>query len=170
MKTPNPSRFNTNKAAGTCDMRLPQAALAYRQSQTYRPGQGQRQVSLVTAKALGAFNITSWLYIDKAGTQRVQTNPNVRMAELIQQFGPAETLDAELGLHSEGIAAQWFIDNYSTWSEVKQIFTERIPCYRCSMTLKNSMFKDVPVFYYYDGNTLLLDNTARILKTCYGLP
>src|SRR5262249_18018876 len=83
--------------APRCDMRLPEAALAFR----------TRQVPALTSLAdLGAMNVTAWLYRDENGVESIQVNPNITIAELKRQFGPAETRDAEVGIHSEAQAAE----------------------------------------------------------------
>ena len=79
--------------APQCDMRLPEAALRYRR--TANP-------VLTTPQALGAINVTAWLYRDRNGVEGIQVNPNVTIAELARAYGPAATPDAEVGLHSEG--------------------------------------------------------------------
>ena len=97
-----------------CDPRLPAAALAY-----------QRSNNLLSQTDLGTLNVTAWLYCDKEGVEAVQVNPNVTISQLKRQFGSAATPDAELGFHSEAMAAEWF--RTRTQLKVLQIFTERIP-------------------------------------------
>ncbi len=76
-----------------CDARLPEAALRYRR--TANP-------PLITCEALGAINVTAWLYRDRNGVEGIQVNPNITIAELNRVFGPASTPDAKVGFHSEG--------------------------------------------------------------------
>ena len=80
-----------------CDLRLPEAALTFRR---------QSAPVLTSPQYLGAINITAWLYRDKRGVEGIQVNPNTTISELIRQFGPAQTPDAEVGLHSEMKAAE----------------------------------------------------------------
>ena len=82
-----------------CDPRLPYAALRYRIA-------GSPQ--LISQASLGTTNITAWPYRDKRGVEGIQVNPNVTIAELILTFGSAPTPDAEVGFHSECLAAEWF--------------------------------------------------------------
>ena len=82
-----------------CDPRLPYAAFRYRIA-------GSPQ--LISRAGLGAINVTAWLYKDKRGVEGIQVNPNVTIAELIRKFGSAPTPDAEVGFHSECLAAEWF--------------------------------------------------------------
>ncbi|MCP5113983.1 MAG: hypothetical protein GY953_24380, partial [bacterium] len=81
---------------------------------------------MTTRDALGAINVTAWLYRDRRGVEGIQVNPNITIAELARDFGPAPTRDAEIGFHSEGRAAEWF--RVRPDLQVLQIFTERIPC------------------------------------------
>jgi hypothetical protein len=53
-------------------------------------------------------------------------NPNATISELIKQFGPAETPDAEVGIHSIMKATEWF--RVRPDLRVLQILSERIPC------------------------------------------
>jgi Xanthomonas XOO_2897-like deaminase len=147
-----------------CDPRLPDAALRYRM--TANP-------QLTTRDALGAINVTAWLYRDRSGVEGIQVNPNVTIAELTRVFGPAPTPDAEVGFHSEGRAAEWFRVRPNL--QVLQIFTERIPCRQmCAPMLKN-YYPGVPWYYYYDASSWvgnrgeLLKRAGDILKAAYGL-
>ena len=144
--------------SGPCNVRLPQEALAYRVRQN---------PPLTTLEYLGGFNITAWLYLDKGGHQHVIVNPNVRIADLIRQFGPADTPDAEVGFHSEFIAAEWFRTQRDV-AGVLQIFSERIPCReRCGPFLKRC-YPGVPWYYYYDRMTIP-EKPATVLKRVYNL-
>ena len=147
-----------------CDPRLPEAALRYRM--TANP-------PLTTRGALGAINVTAWLYRDKQGVQGIQVNPNVTIAELVELFGKASTPDAEVGFHSEGRAAEWF--RLRPELQVLQIFTERAPCpFMCAPLLRH-YYSGVPWYYYYDRGSWvgnggeLLTGAGDILKTAYGL-
>ena len=112
--------------ASRCDMRLPEAALAFRQQQV---------PALTNPTDLGRMNITAWLYLDERRHESVAVNPNVTIAELRRQFGPAETADAEVGIHSEMQSAEWF--RVRPRFQVLQIFTERIPCKVCHGMLRH---------------------------------
>ena len=90
----------------------PATALAYR-----------RTNGLLSQTDLGALNITAWLYCDKQGIESVQVNPNVTIAQLRQLYGSAATPDAELGFHSEAMAAEWFPDHQSIGPEVFSRFS-----------------------------------------------
>ncbi|HZT30922.1 MAG TPA: hypothetical protein VFA33_13615 [Bryobacteraceae bacterium] len=155
---------NSRPIEAHCDMRLPEAALTFRR--THAP-------PLTTPKYLGAINVTAWLYRDKQGVQRILVNPNTTIAELLRQFGPADTPDAEVGIHSEGKAAEWF--RVRPDLRVLQIFTERIPCPKMCAPLLRHYFPGVPWFYYYDRNSWkgpgghLLKTAGEVLKTAYGL-
>ncbi|SRR5713101_952725 len=144
--------------SSSCDLRLAQEALSYRVRQN---------PPLTTPEYLGAFNITAWLYVDKGGHQHVIVNPNVRIAELIRQFGPAETPDAEVGIHSEGIAAEWFRRQRDV-GKVLQIFSERIPCPKMCAPLLRHYYPGVPWYYYYDRTTIP-EKPATVLKRVYNL-
>src|SRR5579863_3722910 len=100
-----------------CDPRLTEAALNFRKA---------NNPPLISSQYLAAINVTAWLYVDKQGVKKIQVNPNTTIAELLRQFGPAPTPDAETGIHSEGKAAEWF--RTQTGLRVLQIFTERVPC------------------------------------------
>ena len=147
-----------------CDPRLPQAALDFRMRNNPR---------LTTLPYLGAINVTAWLYVDGQGVESVQVNPNTTIVELVRQFGPAETPDAEVGIHSEGRAAEWF--RVRPQLRVLQIFSERIPCPMMCAPLLRNYFPGVPWYYYYDGNSWrgpgggFLKRAGEALKTVYGL-
>ena len=147
-----------------CDPRLPEAALAFRKA--HNP-------PLTTGQYLGAINVTAWLYRDKQGVERIQVNPNTTIKELLEQFGPAETPDAEVGIHSEGKAAEWF--RIRPDLRVLQIFSERIPCPTMCAPMLRHYFPGVPWYYYYNRNSWrgdrgeLLKRAREALKTVYGL-
>lgn len=147
-----------------CDLRLPVAALNFR----------RRSVPPLTSLGhLGAINITAWLYRDKQGVEGIQVNPNTTIAELIRQFGAAETRDAEVGFHSEMHAAEWF--RVRPTLQVLQIFSERIPCSKMCAPMLRTYFPSVPWFYYYDSNSWTgpagerVKKAGAILKSAYGL-
>jgi hypothetical protein len=119
------------------DMRLPQAALKFRVDN-----------GLTSAENLRRLNITAWLYRDKQGVEGIKVNPNTTIAELLAQFGPADTRDAEVGIHSEGRAAEFFRTHPDL--TVLQIFTERVPCAAMCAPLLRNYFSGIPIFYYYD--------------------
>ena len=147
-----------------CDPRLPEAALRFRR--TALP-------PLLSAEALGAINVTAWLYRGADGSERIQVNPNVTIAELKRLFGPAATPEAEVGFHSEGRAADWFRTRPQL--RVLQIFTERVPCPGMCAPMLRHYFPGVPWYYYYDSNSWIgsggerLKRAGEILKTAYGL-
>ncbi len=145
--------------ADRCDPRLPLAALDFRR---------QHAPPLLTPEYLGALNITAWLYQDPA-TRRdgVHVACNVTMKEVIAKFGHAETPDAELGLHSEGFAAEWFRLNPKL--RVLQIFSERIPCAKTCGPLLRHYYPNVPWYYYYDRRSFRGDNGELILHAGEGL-
>ncbi len=128
---------------------------------------------MTSAKYLGAINVTAWLYRDKRGVEGILVNPNTTIAELLSQFGPADTPDAEVGFHSEGRAAEWFRTHPDL--QVLQIFTERIPCAMMCAPLLRHYFPGVPWYYYYDRNSWrgpgggLIRTAAQALKSAYGL-
>jgi len=156
LKTPNARPIEAR-----CDMRLPEAALAFRK---------RNAPPLTSAKYLGAINVTAWLYRDRQGIERIQVNPNTTIAELLIQFGPADTPDAEVGIHSEGKAAEWF--RLRPDLRVMQIFSERIPCAKMCAPLLNHYFRGVPWFYYYDRNSWRGPGgrtAGEVLKSAYGL-
>ena len=146
-----------------CDLRLPSEALAYRRSIP----------ELLLPEGLGKINVTAWLYLDDRGDRQVKVNPNITLSQIREEFGRAPTRDAETGIHSEGIAAQFFKDNLRY--RVLEIFSERIPCkIMCAPMLRHD-FRGVPWFYYYDRNSWrgsdgeLIKRAADVLKTAYGL-
>ncbi|MDX2149829.1 MAG: hypothetical protein SFV54_03775 [Bryobacteraceae bacterium] len=151
--------------ADRCDPRLPQAALDFRL---------KHNPLLTTPEYFGALNITAWLYTDpKARTQGIHVACNVTIKQVIEAFGHAETPDADLGLHSEGIAAEWF--RLRPHLRVQQIFTERIPCPKTCAPLLRHYYPNVPWYYYYDRRSFVGDNgqlilhAGRGLKTAYGI-
>jgi hypothetical protein len=140
--------------APRCDMRLPEAALAFRRRQL---------PSLTNLTDLGAMNITAWLYRDENGVESIQVNPNITMAQLRRQFGPPETPDAEVGIHSEAQAGEWFRTHPRL--RVLQIFSERIPCaMMCGPMLRNN-FPEVPWYYYYDRRSWVGGSRGGLVKT-----
>lgn len=147
-----------------CDSRLPEAALQYRRTQV---------PPLTSRDALGAINVTAWLYRDQNGVEGIQVNPNVTIAELKRLFGPASTPDAEVGFHSEGRAAEWF--RLRPQLQVLQIFSERMPCFRMCGPLLRQYYPGVPWYYYYDSSSWagqrgeLLKRAGDVLRTAYGL-
>lgn len=132
--------------APRCDMRLPEATLAFRK---------QQAPALTSLADLGAMNITAWLYRDEHGKECVQVNPNITMAELRRQFGPPQTRDAEVGIHSEMQAAEWF--RVHPRLRVLQIFTERMPCATMCAPMLRHYFPGVP-YYYYDRRSWFGDS------------
>jgi hypothetical protein len=150
--------------APPCNPTLPEKALQYRFD--YPP-------PLTTDKFLGAFNVTAWLYRDAAGVHNVHLESNTTIEELKRKFGSAETPDAEVGFHSEMLAAQWFLGRLNL--QVVQIFSERIPCPKMCAPMLRTYFPGIPWYYYYDrrswigsdGN--LVKNPAAALKVAYGL-
>ncbi|MBV9157107.1 MAG: hypothetical protein JO097_12665 [Acidobacteriaceae bacterium] len=147
-----------------CDQRLVVEAIAYRR--TCNP-------PLLSLEALGKINVTAWLYLDELGVKRVKVNPNITIVQIREEFGRAPTRDAETGIHSEGIAAQFFKENQRF--RVLQIFSERIPCKKMCAPMLNHYFSGVPWFYYYDraswhGNEgELIKRAGEALKVAYGL-
>jgi hypothetical protein len=147
-----------------CDPRLPQEALTFRT---------RNSPPLTTPRFLNAINVTAWLYRDSEGTERVQVNPNTTIAELLRQFGPADTPDAEVGIHSEAKAAEWF--RVHPVFQVLQIFSERIPCPKMCAPMLRHYFSGVPWYYYYDRNSWrgpggrLIKTAGEVLKTAYGV-
>jgi hypothetical protein len=150
--------------ATPCDPRLPQAALDFRR---------RHAPALTSAKFLGGINVTAWLYVNRAGVRQVQVNPNITIEELIRQFGPAQTPDAEVGIHSESKAGEWF--RLHPEFRVLQIFSERIPCLKMCAPMLRTYFPGVPWYYYYDRrswqgpNGSLVKYPAEVLKSAYGL-
>jgi hypothetical protein len=159
-----PRMPNARPVEERCDPRLPDAALHFRT---------QNAPPLTSLKYLGAINITAWLYRDKQDKEGILVNPNTTIAELLMQFGPAETPDAEVGIHSEGKAAEWF--RVRPELRVLQIFSERIPCPKMCGPLLNHYFRGVPWFYYYDRNSWrgpggrLVKTAGEVLRAAYGL-
>lgn len=159
-----PKTPNAKPIEARCDPRLPEAALALRV---------KNAPPLTSAKYLSAINVTAWLYRDEQGVEGIQVNPNTTIAELLMQFGPADTPDAEVGIHSEGKAAEWF--RVRPKLQVLQIFSERIPCTKMCGPLLTHYFRGVPWFYYYDRNSWrgsggrLVRTAGEVLKTAYGL-
>jgi hypothetical protein len=155
---------NARPPEARCDPRLPQAALAFRR---------RSAPPLTSAQYLGAINITAWLYRDKQGVVGIQVNPNTTIAELIKRFGRAETPDAEVGFHSEMLAAEWF--RVRPDLQVLQIFSERIPCWKMCAPMLRHYFSGAPWFYYYDGSSWRgpagerVKRAGAILKSAYGL-
>jgi hypothetical protein len=157
-KTPSSSPAS----APHCDPRLPQAALDYR-----------RKEALTGPAFLSALNVTAWLYRTAAGDTDVQVNPNVPIRDIVAQFGPAATPDAEIGFHSEFLAAEWFQERPEL--RVLQIFSERIPCRdRCAEFLRRH-YPGVPWYYYYNRASFrgadgrLVARPAEVLASAYGL-
>ena len=146
-----------------CDPRLPTAALAYR-----------RKNNLLSPSDLGAINVTAWLYRDKQGVEGVQVNPNVTIAHLKQLHGSAATPDAEVGFHSEALAAEWF--RTRPQFTVLSIFTERYPCAKSCAPLLRTYYPGRTWYYYYKPSSWTNDRgqfiarAAGILKSVYGLP
>jgi len=147
-----------------CDPRLPYAAFRYRVA-------GSPQ--LISRAGLGAINVTAWLYRDKSGAEGIQVNPNVTIAELIRRFGSAPTPDAEVGFHSECLAAEWF--RVRPGLQVLQIFSERVPCRQMCSPLLRQYYPGVPWYYYYDADSWvgnrgeLLKRAGDVLGSVYGL-
>jgi len=159
VKLPNSRPFDSPK----CDLRLPEAALNFRRTQS---------PPLTTLELLSQINITAWLYQDERQKLDIKVNPNTTIAELLKEFGPAETPDAEVGIHSEAKAAEWF--RVRPKYRVLQIFSERIPCPKMCSPMLRTYFPGVPWYYYYDWNTWrqgsrVLKRPGEILKTVYGL-
>ena len=149
--------------APRCDMRLPEAALTFRRSQS---------PPLTGLAELGGMNITAWLYRDQRGVESIQVNPNITIAQLRRQFGPPETADAEVGIHSEAQAAEWFRTRPGL--RVLQIFSERAPCPMMCGPMLRRYFPDVPWYYYYDRRSWfegsrggLVKTAAAVLKSAY---
>ena len=135
-----------------CDQRLPEATLAFR-----------RREGLTGLTELGAVNLTAWLYRDEAGRESVQVNPNVTIFQLRRQFGPPETPDAEVGIHSEAQAAEWF--RVRPRLRVIQIFSERIPCPKMCAPMLRHYFPGVPWYYYYDRRSWIAGSQGGLVKT-----
>lgn len=149
-------------SAPRCDPRLPQAALDYR-----------RREALLEPAFLNALNVTAWLYQTPTGGTDVKVNPNVPIRDIVRQFGPAATPDAEVGFHSEGIAGQWFREHPEY--RVLQIFSERVPCRAMCAQLLQTYFPGVPWYYYYnretwrEGRRRVAKWPAEILRSAYEL-
>jgi len=140
-----------------CKLILPEAALKFRIDN-----------GLTSPENLRRLNITAWLYLDKQGNQGVQVNPNTTIAQLLAQFGPADTRDAEVGIHSEGQAAEFFRTRPDL--QVLQIFSERIPCAAMCAPLLRNYFPGKPVFYYFDRRSWDARKSAgEVIGDAYGL-
>lgn len=146
-----------------CDPRLPIEALIFRRSVP----------ELMSLEGLGRINVTAWLYLDDHGVRQVKVNPNITLAQIRAEFGRAPTRDAEIGIHSEGIAGEFFRQNPGF--RVLEIFSERIPCkIMCAPMLRHN-FPGVPWFYYYDRNSWrgnngeLIRRAADALRAAYEL-
>jgi hypothetical protein len=137
-----------------CNPRLPEAALAFRR---------QQAPPLTGLAELGAMNITAWLYRDERGVESIQVNPNITMAQLRQQFGPPDTPDAEVGIHSEAQAAEWFRTRPRL--RVLQIFSERIPCAKMCAPMLRNYFPGGPWYYYYDRRSWFGGSHGGLVKT-----
>lgn len=135
-----------------CDLRLPEATLAFR-----------KREGLIGLTDLGAMNLTAWLYSDESGREAIQVNPNITMRQLRQQFGPPETPDAEVGIHSEMQAAEWF--RLHPRLRVRQIFSERIPCGKMCSPMLRHYFPGVPWYYYYDRRSWIGGSRGGLVKT-----
>lgn len=146
--------------ARLCDPLLPQTALQFRL---------QHSPPLTTDRFLSGFNVTVWLYRDDRGAKKVRVNLNTTIAELNRRFGPAETPDAEVGFHSEMLAADWF--RIQRGLQVMQIFSERIPCPKMCAPMLRTYFDGVPWYYYYDRQSWKGTNrkVGNILKSAYEL-
>ncbi len=145
-----------------CDPRLTDAALHYR-----------RINNLLTVSDLGGINVTAWLYRNQQGVEDVKVNPNITIGQLRSTFGPAATPDAEVGFHSEMMAADWFTKQRGV--TILQIFTERYPCkHMCGPMLRNR-YPGVPWYFYYRPSSWknesgqVIAKAAAILKSAYGL-
>jgi hypothetical protein len=146
-----------------CDPILLIEALAFRRSLP----------ELLLPEGLGRINFTAWLYLDDHGVRQVRVSPNITLAQIREEFGRAPTRDAETGIHSEGLAAQFFQENPRF--QVLEIFSERIPCrHMCAPMLRHS-FPGVPWFYYYDRDSWignegeLIKRAGDALRVAYGL-
>lgn len=84
-----------------------------------------------------------------------------------------ETRDAEVGIHSEAQAAEWFRTRPKL--RVLQIFSERIPCPKMCAPMLRNYFPGVPWYYYYDRRSWfgdsggLVKTAAAALKSAYQL-
>jgi hypothetical protein len=140
--------------APRCDPRLPEAALAFRRTQA---------PPLTSLVDLGGMNITAWLYRNESGVESIQVNPNITIGQLRRQFGPPETPDAEVGIHSEAQAAEWF--RIRPKLRVLQIFSERIPCPMMCGPMLRTYFPGVPWYYYYDRRSWIGGSRGGLVKT-----
>jgi hypothetical protein len=118
---------------------------------------------LISLAALGAMNLTAWLYRDETGSESIQLNPNVTIVELRRQFGPPDTPDAEVGIHSEAQAAEWF--RVRPRLRPIQIFSERIPCPKMCAPMLRHYFAGVPWYYYYDRRSWIDGSRGGLVKT-----
>lgn len=150
-----------------CDPRLPQAALAF------RLGNSPQLTSLAY---LSKLNVTAWLYRDENGDEKVKVNPNITIQEIVKKFGHAQTPDAEVGIHSEGVAAQWFREQVKRHKyQILQIFSERIPCKMMCAPMLDSYFPGISWYYYYDRNSWygptgrVEYRAGEVLRMAYGL-
>jgi hypothetical protein len=127
----------------------------------------------MSLEGLGRINVTSWLYLDDLGVRQVKVNPNITLAEIRAEFGRAPTRDAETGIHSEGIAGEFFRTHPKF--RVLEIFSERIPCKMMCAPLLRHYFPGVPWFYYYDrdswrdGEGEVVKRAAEALRVAYDL-
>ncbi len=145
-----------------CDPRLPAEALTYRRSE-----------GLTSELFLGSINITAWLFRDRNGQIDVKVNPNVTIKEIVKEFGHAETPDAEVGLHSEMLAAEWFRQQRGL--QVLQVFSERIPCSAMCAPMLKHYYPGIPWYYYYNPRSWkneqggIVRRVAAVLKSAYGI-
>ena len=116
---------------------------------------------MMLPEGLGRINVTSWLYVDDRGVRKVKVNPNITLEQIRREFGRAPTSDAETGIHSEGIAAEFFRTNPRF--RVLEIFSERIPCKKMCAPMLTHYFPGVPWFYYYDRNSWR-GNNGQVIK------
>jgi hypothetical protein len=146
-----------------CDLRLPIEALAFR----------RRIPELMLPEGLGRINVTAWLYVDDHGVRQVQVNPNITLAQIRSEFGRAPTREAETGIHSEGIAGEFFRTNPRF--RVMDSFSERIPCKMMCAPMLRHYFPGVPWFYYYNRDSWrgndgeMLKRAAEALRVAYDL-
>jgi Xanthomonas XOO_2897-like deaminase len=123
--------------------------------------------NITSYKDLCNLNITAWLYLDEQKVERIQINPNITIRQLQAQFGPADTRDAEVGIHSEGQAGQFFLTRQGL--QVVQIFSERIPCAKMCAPMLDNYFKNIPVTYYYRRSSWPDKNAGEVLGGIYGI-
>ncbi len=123
--------------------------------------------SLTSYKDLCNLNITAWLYLDEQKVERIQVNPNITIRRLQGQFGPADTRDAEVGIHSEAQAGEFFRTRPGL--QVLQIFSERIPCRAMCAPMLDNNFKNIPVTYYYRRESWPDKNAGEVLGGIYGI-